>query len=145
MSKKLKARIAWLEELLNKSLEVIKKLEKENEEIESDRKKLVDWYWRAQNLLKEKVEMQREMESLKASNKALLEALVEMGYQKNKKVKTVQELNKEINEIKRKAEKKQLEPVTEKCEEIKEREELKANIRKVINDRLKKRTFDVKA
>jgi len=145
MSKKLRARIVWLEELLEKSLKVIKSLEKKNEEIEADRRNLIDWYWRAQDLLKEKVEMQREIDSLKTSNKALLEALVEMGYQKNKKVKTVKELSCEINRIKKEAEKKESVIEGEKCEEIKEREELKANIRRLINDKLKKRSFDVKA
>jgi len=81
-----KQRIEWLENLIEKSAKYIDMLEKKLHECEKDRKTLVDWYWRAQKLAEEKDELKREVESLKVSNRALLDALSEIG-EEYKKVK----------------------------------------------------------
>jgi len=162
--KRLKNRISWLENIVVRCSNYIEQLENESKELKQkyfelkkDHSGLIDWYWKAQDLLEENRKLKNENKRLKKSNDALKLLLKDIVQEldKSKIINSAQNLEKEFNkklgfrwsepcqaELDYMREMRQQE--NENQDKKKEETELKSELRKIITQRLRKHNLDIK-
>jgi len=162
--RKLKNRISWLERIIERCSNYIEQLENELKELKQkyfelkkDHAGLINWYWRAQDLLEENRKLKTENKRLKNSNDALKMLLKDIVQELDKSeiINSTQNLEKEFNkklgfrwpepcQAELNYMHKMCQQENENQNKKKEEAELKSELRKIITQRLRKHNLDIK-